>query len=112
MEGFCHLVFSSSLQLLGTGLSSSYLASPRACDSIPDALEQMRASKAAVTSPLVFFGGDELSGSARHHIAPECKSQEVSSLRKTINMKYQDYRLPHLQISPAHMYLSQQFMPS
>ena len=58
-----------------------------------------------------------LSPSSPQHLtsippAPECKSQEVSCLRKTINMKYQDYRLPHLQISPAHVYLSPQFMPS
>ena len=72
----------------------------------------MRASKVAVTSPLVFSRGDKLSGSVRHPPAPECKSQEVSCLSTTINMKYQGYRLPHLQISPAHICLSQQFMPS
>lgn len=33
------------LQLLGTGLCSFRLASPRACDSTSDALEQMRASR-------------------------------------------------------------------
>lgn len=87
-------------------------ASPRARDSSPDALEQMRASRASVTSPLIFSGGDKLSGSVHHSAAPECKSQEVSCLRKTINMKYQDYRLPHLQISPARICLSQRFMPS
>lgn len=100
------------------------MASWRACDSTPDALKQMRASKAAkhptssfisraaVTTLLIFSRGDELSGAVRHPTAPECKSQEVSCLRKTINTKYQDYRLPHSQIPPAHICLSQQFMPS
>lgn len=49
---------------------------------------------------------------SRHPTAPECKSQEVSSLRRTINMKYQDYHLPHLQIPQAHICLFQQFMLS
>lgn len=56
-------------------------------------------SQAAVMLPLISPGGDELS-------APQCKSQKVSCLRKTINKKYQDYCLPHLQISPAHIFLS------
>ena len=111
-KGLCHLFFCSSIQLPGSVLYSSHLASPQACDSTPDALEEIGASKTAVTSPLVFSGGDKLSGSVHHPPIPECKSQEVSCLRKTINAKYQDYRLPHLQISPAHICLSQQFMPS
>lgn len=41
-----------------------------------------------------------------HHLALQCKSQKVSCLRKTIKKKYQDYCLPHLQISPAHIFLS------
>lgn len=108
----CHLFFRSSTQLPVSILCSSHLASPQACDSTPDALEEIGASKTAVTSPLVFSGGDKLSGSVHHPPIPECKSQEVSCLRKTINAKYQDYCLPHLQISPAHICLSQQFMPS
>ena len=106
------LFFCSSIQLPGSALYSSHLASPQAYDSTPAALEEIGASKTAVTSPLIFSGGDELSGSAHHPPTPECKSQEVSCLRKTINAKYQDYSLPHLQISPAHICLSQQFMPS
>lgn len=126
MEGILLLTHQFCLPAIGHRLCSSCPASPRAHDRPPhpDAQEQMKASKAAkrptssfisraaVMTLLVFFRGDELSGTVRHPTTPECKSQEVSCLRKTINTKYQDYRLPHSQIPPAHICLSQQFMLS
>lgn len=72
--------------------------------------EKFQAAERAALTPLSF----PRQLSCRHSsplevmscLAPQCKSQKVSCLRKTINKKYQDYCLPHLQISPAHIFLS------
>lgn len=101
-----------SLQLLSTSLCSTHLCPQGVWQSCWHSWkdEKFQAVERAALTPLPYPRQLSCCHSSPLEVmscrAPQCKSQKVSCLRKTINKKYQDYCLPHLQISPAHIFLS------